>query len=144
MTRRPEIPFDVVPCTDGKSVNVTPMAQSESSIGITENLTVEQAIYLADRLVDAVTGRVHSADEIDVLEELARRVGLARGTGWTDAPEAVPRIAESTAISVRFPTKMLPILKEFARREDVGYQVLMKRWLDERIKVEGDKVKAAP
>ena len=46
-----------------------------------------------------------------------------------DAPEAIPRVGESTAISIRLPTKMLALLKEFARREGLGYQVLMKRWL---------------
>ena len=57
-------------------------------------------------------------------------------TGWEDAPEAVPRSAESVAISLHLPKKMLDILREFARREGVGYQVLMKKWLDERIRRE--------
>jgi hypothetical protein len=35
---------------------------------------------------------------------------------------------------------MLTILKAFARREGIGYQVLMKRWLDERISEERDEL----
>ncbi len=56
--------------------------------------------------------------------------------GWEDAPNAVPRHAESTAISIRMPRKMLAILREFARRKGIGYQVLMKRWLEDRIREE--------
>jgi hypothetical protein len=58
--------------------------------------------------------------------------------GWDDAPEAVPRAGESTAISMRIPNKMLGILREFARRQGIGYQVLIKRWLDDRIRQEAD------
>src|SRR5260370_36273374 len=62
--------------------------------------------------------------------------------GWQDAPEAVPRAAESVAISIRLPLKMLAILKEFADRAGIGDQVLMKNWLDERIRKEArDKKK---
>ena len=56
--------------------------------------------------------------------------------GFIDAPDAVPRQAESVPISIRVPKVMLEILREFARREGVGYQVLMKRWLDDRIRQE--------
>jgi hypothetical protein len=59
---------------------------------------------------------------------------------WIDAPDAVPRAKESVAISLRLPVKMVAILKEFARRERIGYQVLMKRWLDERIREERDRL----
>jgi hypothetical protein len=59
-----------------------------------------------------------------------------------DAPEAAPRIGESTAISIRLPTKMLALLKEFARREGLGYQVLMKRWLDDRLRIEWERRRA--
>jgi len=55
---------------------------------------------------------------------------------WEDAPEAVPRARESVAISIRLPRPMVEILKEFARRSGVGYQVLLKKWLDERIQQE--------
>src|SRR5437764_14781008 len=61
--------------------------------------------------------------------------------GWEDAPEAVPRAKESTAISLRLPVQMVAILKEFARRAGVGYQVLLKQWLDERIRQERDRLR---
>jgi hypothetical protein len=35
---------------------------------------------------------------------------------------------------------MVAILKEFARRSGIGYQVLMKKWLDERIVREHDRL----
>jgi predicted DNA binding CopG/RHH family protein len=59
--------------------------------------------------------------------------------GWQDALEAVPRVEESIAISIRLPRQMLTILKEFASRAGTGYQVLMKRWLDERIRKEAQQ-----
>ena len=76
-------------------------------------------------------------------EELAREAAdwdLRRVTpdDWLDTPEAIPREGSSKAISIRIPTQMLAILKAFARREGIGYQVLMKRWLDERIAEERD------
>lgn len=46
------------------------------------------------------------------------------------------------ALSIRLPKQLLDILKEFARREGVGYQVLMKRWLDERVRGEYQRLKA--
>jgi hypothetical protein len=36
---------------------------------------------------------------------------------------------------------MIEILKEFARRSGIGYQVLMKRWLDERIRKEREHIR---
>lgn len=60
--------------------------------------------------------------------------------GWTDTPEAVPHSTASIAISLRIPAQMLTIVKEFARREGVGYQVLIKRWLDDRIREERNKM----
>jgi hypothetical protein len=74
-------------------------------------------------------------------EELAREAqlwesGAMTPSGWEDAPGAVPRVAESVPISIRLPRRLLAILKEFARRKGVGYQVLIKRWLDERIRHE--------
>jgi hypothetical protein len=56
--------------------------------------------------------------------------------GWNDAPEAVPRFGESKQISIRLPVQMLQILKEFARRQGIGYQVLIKKWLDLQIRSE--------
>jgi predicted DNA binding CopG/RHH family protein len=63
--------------------------------------------------------------------------------GWQDAPEAVPRAGESIAISIRLPRQMVTILKEFASRAGTGYQVLMKKWLDERIRKEAQQRKKA-
>lgn len=68
--------------------------------------------------------------------------GATESKGWIDAPEAIPRIRASTPISLRVPTQMLQILKLFAEREGVGYQVLMKQWLDERIREERDRLVA--
>lgn len=53
-----------------------------------------------------------------------------------EVPESVPRAKESVAISIRLPRQMVDILKEFAKRSGIGYQVLIKRWLDERIRRE--------
>ena len=86
--------------------------------------------------------RKHRAPSPDALareaSEWDRR--LRSPHDWIDAPEALPRLGVSTTISLRVPNQMLSILKEFARRGGVGYQVLMKRWLDERIRVERDKL----
>ena len=77
------------------------------------------------------------ADEVRRLES-----GAVDSSGWVDAPEAIPRVRASTPISLRLPTQMLRILKLFAEREGVGYQVLMKQWLDERIRKERDDLAA--
>jgi hypothetical protein len=69
------------------------------------------------------------------LAEAARRWDSRELTpaGWDDATDAVPRAKASEAISLRLPLPMLAILKEFARREGIGYQVLIKQWLNDRI-----------
>ena len=55
------------------------------------------------------------------------------------------RAKASESISLRLPKPMLVILKEFARREGIGYQVLIKRWLDDRIRAEhAARVSASP
>ena len=77
-------------------------------------------------------------------EELAREAARwttqsGDGRTWIEAPERVPRIDESVPISVRLPKRMLTILREIARRQNVGYQVLMKRWLADRIRAEFDR-----
>jgi hypothetical protein len=66
--------------------------------------------------------------------------GIKDPTEWHDAPDAIPRLGTSTLISLRVPTQMLEILKAFAQREGVGYQVLIKRWLDERIREEHERL----
>src|SRR5262245_8379037 len=77
------------------------------------------------------------------LAEEARRWDNRQLTpaGWEDAPDAVPRAKESLQICIRLPCQMVEILKEFAKRSGVGYQVLMKRWLDERIREERDRLR---
>ena len=78
----------------------------------------------------------------DELASEARRweSGAFDARGWIDAPEAIPRVHASTPISLRVPTQMLRLLKLFAERERVGYQVLIKRWLDERLREERDEL----
>ena len=78
-------------------------------------------------------------NELDA-EAIRWESGGTDPSGWVDAPEAIPRVRASTPISLRLPTQMLRILKLFAEREGVGYQVLMKQWLDERIREERDKL----
>lgn len=80
-------------------------------------------------------------------EELAREAERwdkreAVPSSWEEAPDLVPRAAESVAISIRLPKPMLALLKEFAQRQGIGYQVLMKRWLDERMRAEHEQLKA--
>ena len=77
-----------------------------------------------------IVGTIRSDPE---MAAVAKREVTPTSPGWVDAPDAVPRAAESVAVSIRLPKKLLGILREFARREGIGYQVLMKRWLDERI-----------
>lgn len=58
------------------------------------------------------------------------------------APEATPRAKESETISLRMPAKQLFLLREFARRSGIGYQVLIKRWLDDRLREEFGKLRS--
>jgi predicted DNA binding CopG/RHH family protein len=55
---------------------------------------------------------------------------------WIDAPEAVVRANEAETVSLLLPRQMLGLLREFARRQGIDYQTLIKRWLDERIAAE--------
>jgi predicted DNA binding CopG/RHH family protein len=55
---------------------------------------------------------------------------------FTDAPEAIPNASRSTAVSIRIPNPLLELLKTFAARDNIGYQVLIKRWLDDRLRTE--------
>jgi len=77
----------------------------------------------------------------DVLAQEASDWDARRRTpaGFEDAAEAVPRAGEATAISLRMPTALLTLLKKFAEREGIGYQVLIKRWLDDRVREERDR-----
>ena len=62
---------------------------------------------------------------------------------FVDDPNAVPRAQEATVISIRIPNALLVLLKKFAEREGTGYQVLIKRWLDDRVRVERDHLQAS-
>lgn len=85
------------------------------------------------------------ATDAELAEEAQQwETGKLTPKGWVDAPDAIPNVKESVPISLRVPATMLLILKEYARREGVGYQVLMKRWLDERISTERDRRKKRP
>jgi hypothetical protein len=86
------------------------------------------------------------SDERMTEEEMAEEArrwaeGESPPGGLVDAPDAVPRAKESVLISIRLPRQMVEILKEFAKRAGVGYQVLMKRWLDERIQQEHEHLR---
>jgi len=52
------------------------------------------------------------------------------------APHEV--VSGSTPVTIRLPDQLVSILKEFARREGTGYQTLLKRWLDDRVRQELD------
>lgn len=58
--------------------------------------------------------------------------------GWVNVSEGAERPTHPAAvsISIRMPVNMLAILREFAEREGVGYQVLIKTWLHDRIREE--------
>lgn len=79
----------------------------------------------------------------DVLAQEASDWDARRRTpaGFEDAADAIPRAREATAISIRMPTALLSLLKKFAEREGVGYQVLIKRWLDDRVREERDRLR---
>ena len=77
------------------------------------------------------TPREQLAEEVTRWEE-----GLLDPKDWDDAPDAVPRAPETKPISMRVPVQMLEILKGLASRKGIGYQVLIKQWLDDRIRQE--------
>jgi predicted DNA binding CopG/RHH family protein len=79
----------------------------------------------------------------DVLAQEASDWDTRRLTpaGFEDATDAVPRAGEATAISIRMPTALLTVLKKFAEREGIGYQVLIKRWLDDRVREERERLR---
>src|SRR5690606_8507235 len=64
-------------------------------------------------------------------------------SGFVEDPSAVPRAQEATAISLRMPGALLALLKKFAEREGIGYQVLIKRWLDDRVRAERERMRAS-
>jgi predicted DNA binding CopG/RHH family protein len=62
-------------------------------------------------------------------------------TGFKGAADAVPRARTATSIRIRMPTAPLTVLKRFAEREGIGYQVLIQRWLDDRVREERDRLR---
>jgi hypothetical protein len=83
------------------------------------------------------------ATDAELVDE-ARRwdSGELTPAGWKDAPEAVPRVNESNSMSIRVPAAMVAILEGYARRAGIGCQVLIKQWLDERIRAERELSRA--
>lgn len=88
-------------------------------------------------------GAVPTRTPHDVLAQEASDWDARRRTpaGFEDAADAAPRAREATAISIRMPTALLTVLKKFAEREGIGYQVLIKRWLDDRVCEERDRLR---
>ena len=78
-------------------------------------------------------------------DDLAREVeqwetGQRPWRGFVEAPDAVPRAKASESISIRMPSPLLRIIKTFASRQGVGYQVLIKQWLDDRVRLERERL----
>ena len=48
------------------------------------------------------------------------------------------------SISIRLPEKMLVVLKALADKHGLGYQTLIKLWLDERIRTEAESTGSGP
>ena len=78
-------------------------------------------------------------------DELAREVEQWEAErppwrGFVEAPDAVPRASASESISIRMPSPLLRVVKAFAKRQGVGYQVLIKQWLDDRVRHERERL----
>ena len=58
---------------------------------------------------------------------------FSKETDFDRGSEHVDRFGKTVSISLRLPERFILILKELARREGIGYQTLMKRWLDDRV-----------
>ena len=69
--------------------------------------------------------------------------GALRPADWLDAPDAVPRSAESATVVIRLPKRTLAVVEAFARREGVGCDALVSRWVDERVIEERANLDAA-
>ncbi len=59
-----------------------------------------------------------------------------RASPWVDAKSNTDVRDALVAISVRLPGRQIKLFKAIAEREGVGYQTLMKRWLDDRLREE--------
>lgn len=71
----------------------------------------------------------------DALAEEARLwdSGALSPAGWLDAPDAIPRNAESAIVSARVSKRTLAALSALAKREGVSRGALVSRWVDERV-----------
>lgn len=67
-----------------------------------------------------------------------REKDFDRGAGHVDVS------GPTEAISIRLPEMLLAVVREFARRQGIGYQTLIKRWLDDRIREESILMKSSP
>lgn len=79
----------------------------------------------------------------DVLAQEASDWDARRRTpaGFEDAADAIPRAREATEIRIRMPIALLTVLEQFAEREGISYQVLIKRWLDDRVREERGRLR---
>ncbi|HJW75426.1 MAG TPA: hypothetical protein VJ787_07120 [Thermoleophilia bacterium] len=76
---------------------------------------------------------------IDLAKEAARFSAdndFDRSGGWVKKNPDDDVRGAAVAISLRLPGRQIQLLKEIARREGIGYQTLMKRWLDDRLRDE--------
>jgi len=83
-------------------------------------------------------------DEFEWMKKMAKEAeqwddGTLDPKPWDDVPQAIPRANEPAPVSIRLPQKMIAVLEEFSRREGIGYQTLMKKWLDDRIRKESGR-----
>ena len=69
-------------------------------------------------------------------EERAAEAASHRAAAEKAQQKQVKPGAVSTAVSLRFPNKMLRLVRLIADRREVGYQVLLKQWIDERLRAE--------
>ena len=74
-------------------------------------------------------------------EDRARRAqlwseGELSGEDWIEDERGLPRGLESEQISLRLPRRLLAVIRGFAKRRGIGYQTLLKDWLDDRARYE--------
>ena len=78
-------------------------------------------------------------------KELAETAALyTKEKDFDRGAEHVAVSGPTEAISIRFPEQQLVVLREFARRQGIGYQTLIKRWLDDRIREEAILMESSP
>lgn len=62
--------------------------------------------------------------------------GKLSGKDWIQDEDSIPRAQESEQISIRLPKRLLSVLRGLAKRRSIGYQVLLRDLLDERVREE--------